>query len=230
MAPSHKQPYHHGNLRQALLDSALETLEAEGLEKLSLRGLAKSVGVSPTAVYGHFADKTELLIALHTGGFKVLRETLEHELEALPATAGGEDRVRALGLAYMQFARERPHLFDAMFFWTPDFSRVTPEQLQEGVGSERLLRDTLIDMLKEEGVQLNAAQAAVASFSAWALVHGISTLVRSGAVEGAVHCEKWPEDFSSFHPHSRQEQVIRQILDIQLAGLKASAQLLNQPD
>lgn len=230
MATSHKQPYHHGNLRQALLDSALETLEAEGLEKLSLRGLAKSLGVSPTAVYGHFADKTDLLIALHTGGFKVLREALERALEELPKAASGEDRVRALGLAYMQFARERPHLFDAMFFWRPDLCRVTQEQLQEGVGSERVLRDTIIDMLKEEGVELSAAQAAVASFSAWALVHGISTLVRTGAVEGAVHCEKWPEDFSSFHPNSRQEQVIRQILDIQIAGLKASAQALSRHD
>lgn len=230
MATLRKQSYHHGNLRQALLDAALATLEAEGLDKLSLRGLAKSVGVSPTAVYGHFADKTELLIALHTGGFKVLRETLELALATLPEAAPGDERVRALGLAYMQFARERPHLFDAMFFWTPDFSRVTQEQLQEGVGSEWLLRDTIIDMLKEEGVQLSAAEAAVASFSAWALVHGISTLVRTGAVEGAVHCEKWPEDFSSFHPNSRQDEVIHQLLDIQIAGLKASAQTLSRHD
>lgn len=230
MATSRKQSYHHGNLRQALLDAALATLEAEGLDKLSLRGLAKSLGVSPTAVYGHFADKTELLIAVHVGGFKVLRETLEQALAALPEAARGEDRVRALGLAYMRFARERPHLFDAMFFWTPDFSRVTQEQMQEGVGSEWLLRDTIIDMLKEDGVQLGAAEAAVASFSAWALVHGISTLLRTGAVEGAVHCEKWPEDFSSFHPHSRQDEVIHQILDIQIAGLKASAQVFSRHD
>lgn len=230
MATSRKQPYHHGNLRQALLDAALATLETDGLEKLSLRGLAKAVGVSPTAVYGHFADKTELLIALHTGGFKVFREALEAALDALPPKARGEDRVRALGLAYMQFARERPHLFDAMFFWTPDFSRVTQEQLQEGVGSEWLLRDAIIGMLREEGVELGAADAAVASFSAWALVHGITTLLRTGAVEGAVHCEKWPEDFSSHHPQSRQDQVIHQILDIQIAGLKASARTLGGHD
>lgn len=225
-----KNTYHHGNLREALLARAMHTLETEGLEKLSLRGLAKSLGVTPTAVYGHFSDKADLLIALHTEGFKRLRETMAASLRALPETAKGEDKVRALGLSYLRFAEQHPHLFDAMFFWTPDFSRVTPEQVEEGVGSEQLLRDTLIEMLQENRVELSQAQAAVASFSAWALVHGISTLLRTGCIEGAIHCENWPENFSRQHPDSRLTAVISQLLDIQIAGIKACANQLGRDD
>lgn len=225
-----KNTYHHGNLREALLARAMQTLETEGLEKLSLRGLAKTLGVTPTAVYGHFADKTDLLIAVHTQGFKRLRETMAASLAALPAEAKGEDKVRALGLSYLQFAEKHPHLFDAMFFWTPDFSRVTEEQVEEGVGSEQLLRDTLIEMLQESHITLTQAQAAVASFSAWALVHGISTLLRTGCIEGAIHCESWPGNFSRHHPESCLPAVINQLLDIQIAGIKACANQLGRND
>jgi len=225
-----KNTYHHGNLREALLCSAMQTLETGGLEKLSLRGLAKSLGVTPTAVYGHFADKADLLMALHTEGFKRLRETMTDSLLALPEDAKGEAKVRALGLSYLQFAEQHPHLFDAMFFWTPDFSRVTAEQVEAGVGSEQLLRDTLIEMLLESRVELSQAQAAVASFSAWALVHGISTLLRTGCIEGAIHCENWPESFSPQHPHSHLPAVISQLLDIQIAGIKACATQLGRDD
>ncbi|WP_111640798.1 TetR/AcrR family transcriptional regulator [Marinimicrobium alkaliphilum] len=224
-----KTAYHHGNLREALLDSALLAVESGGLDKLSLRGLAKSVGVTPTAVYSHFKDKNDLLIAVHTVGFKQLREAMEQSLTALPKAARGEDKVRALGLSYMHFAQTQPHLFDAMFFRPPDLSQVTKEKIEEGVGSERLLRDTLIEMLEEsQGARLSDAQAAVAAFSAWALVHGVSTLLRNGCVDAAIFCESWPEDFSDQHPQSRQAEIIEQLLDIQIAGLKASVQAIRK--
>jgi len=226
-----KTTYHHGNLREALLDTALLALETGGLEKLSLRGLAKTVGVSPTAVYSHFADKNDLLIAVHTVGFKRLRETMEQSLKALPSKARGEDKVRALGLSYMHFAQTQPHLFDAMFFRPPDLSQVTREKIEEGVGSERLLRDTLIEMLEEsQGARLSDSQAAVAAFSAWALVHGVSTLLGNGCVDAAIFCENWPEDFSSQHPQSRQAEVIDQLLEVQISGLKACVQGLCKND
>ena len=69
--------YHHGNLRAELLDTAIEQLREQGTEDLSLRALARAIGVSQTAPYRHFADKGELLAAMATRGYRNLLATLE---------------------------------------------------------------------------------------------------------------------------------------------------------
>lgn len=215
-----KTGYHHGNLREALLEAAMEALQSEGLDSLSLRNLARRVGVSATAVYGHFADKTALLVELRTQGFRLLTRYLQTAYEA---TDDPEQRVRELGHAYMRFGRENPHLFDTLFTWMPDFERITPQCIEEGNNSELLLRRALIDMLSQNGEPPGEHQAAVASFSAWSLVHGITLLLKSGAIEGAVYCGKWPENFSAQHPDSQLTQIIEQLLTIEIEGIKATA-------
>ena len=72
-----KEHYHHGTLKKTLLAEALHELETEGLEGVSLRKVAESVGVSKSAPYRHFADKRELLVAIAADGFRLLAETLE---------------------------------------------------------------------------------------------------------------------------------------------------------
>lgn len=222
MNSTKKDRYHHGNLKQDLLTTALQALESESLEKLSLRGLAKALGVTPTAVYGHFSDKTDLLIELRTLGFSQLGDAMSNALENLPSGSKGEDKVRALGKIYMQFAVSNPHLFDILFSWTPEFARITPECAAEGCSGEGILRNAIIELLKDQGVELDDHQAAVASFSTWSLVHGISTLLKSGSVEGVVYCEHWPPSFSAAEPES-QARVIEHLMTIQIEGLKASA-------
>ncbi|MDQ2078004.1 TetR/AcrR family transcriptional regulator [Marinimicrobium sp. ABcell2] len=224
-----KANYHHGNLRQALLETALEALASESLDKLSLRGLAKTLGVTPTAVYGHFSDKTALLMELRTLGFAQLSDTMAESLEALPANSRAEDKVKALGHAYMHFALEKPHLFDTLFSWNPDFERITPECIEAGVCSESMLRDTLIELIREQGAEATEYQASVASFSAWSLVHGISTLLKTGSVEGAIYCDNWPETFSSRHPES-QARVIDHLLTIEIEGLKVAVTKCQEAD
>src|SRR5215208_7687586 len=70
------RPYHHGNLRRALLDEALTTIRHEGVEGLTLREIGARVGVSRTALYRHFSDKRALLAAVATEGFRMLRQQL----------------------------------------------------------------------------------------------------------------------------------------------------------
>lgn len=111
-----RKRYHHGALRQAILDQAFRALEEEGLEALSLRALAAGAGVSKTAPYRHFADKHELLMTLAAEGFGRLADLLEAALaepgeSPTDATAG----VRALSNAYVQFAQARPALYKLMF-------------------------------------------------------------------------------------------------------------------
>src|SRR5687767_1574078 len=71
-----QRPYHHGNLRRALLDDALATIRTDGVEAVTLREIGARLGVSRTALYRHFADKQALLTAVATEGFRALREQL----------------------------------------------------------------------------------------------------------------------------------------------------------
>ncbi|HEY7884261.1 MAG TPA: TetR/AcrR family transcriptional regulator [Cellvibrionaceae bacterium] len=225
-ATEKKTGYHHGNLREALLDTALQALKTESLDSLSLRGLAKSLGVSPTAVYGHFADKTALLIELRTLGFQQLSQHLQ---QAYDSTTDAEARVRTLAYAYMNFGQQQTHLFDALFTWVPELERITPECIEAGNNSEAILQRALVEMLRQCGEAPTDHQAAIASFSAWSLVHGITLLMKSGCVEGAVYCGKWPEYFSAEHPQSQQPQIIEHLLTIELEGLKAAVKKLPPP-
>src|SRR5580765_6019172 len=95
------RPYHHGNLRRALLDEALTTIRKHGVEGLTLREIGARVGVSRTALYRHFADKRALLAAVATEGFRTLRQQLVAAWEE-----GGRGRVAfdSMGVAYVGFA------------------------------------------------------------------------------------------------------------------------------
>src|SRR5690242_5384754 len=107
MAPSNRaprkprrprpRPYHHGNLRRALLDEALATIRTEGVEGVTLREIGARVGVSRTALYRHFADKRALLAAVATEGFRMLREEL---ITAWEAGGRGDGAFQAMGVAY----------------------------------------------------------------------------------------------------------------------------------
>jgi AcrR family transcriptional regulator len=105
--------YHHGNLRSALLESAERTVTRRGASELSLRELAREVGVSHAAPRRHFADKQALLDALAEDGF----ERIGRELEEAMAAAGTSlrEQLGAFALAYVRFATEHATLLELMF-------------------------------------------------------------------------------------------------------------------
>jgi AcrR family transcriptional regulator len=107
------RPYHHGNLREALLAAGERALETTGAANLSLRELAREVGVSHAAPRRHFADRQALLDALALNGFAQLGARLDEALR----DAGGAFRPRILALAraYVAFATTRPALIELMF-------------------------------------------------------------------------------------------------------------------
>lgn len=216
-----KSGYHHGNLRESLLEAALSSLETDSLESLSLRSLAKQVGVSPTAVYSHFADKVDLLIDLRTLGFRQLSDHLTRAIAESPG-ATGEHKVRLLGLGYMSFAAENPNLFETLFSWTPDLARIKPECIEAGVDSIDVLQQAIIQMLSENGLDPNEYLTSVASLSSWSLVHGMTMLVQKGSIEGAVYCGHWPGEFSAESP-STQQRIFNHLLTIEIEGIKAAA-------
>jgi AcrR family transcriptional regulator len=105
-------PYHHGDLRAALLGAAAAEIERGGYENLSLRELAASLGVSRAAPYRHFVDRRALLSALAAQGFTELAAIY---LQAIGAGKTPRTRLAASGRAYLAFAAERPRLFRLMF-------------------------------------------------------------------------------------------------------------------
>ena len=112
VATKPNRPYHHGNLRRALLDEALATIRAEGVDGLTLREIGARVGVSRTALYRHFADKRALLAAVATEGFRTLRQQL---ITAWEDGGRGRAAFDSMGVAYVRFAVANPAHYRVMF-------------------------------------------------------------------------------------------------------------------
>src|SRR5215217_6274745 len=106
MSTSTNAPYHHGNLRHALLEAALVILEKEGEAGLGLRDLARAVGVSPAAPYRHFDSRAALLEALAVTGFQRFTAAMDAVAETAP-----QNPMAAMGQTYVLFALENPGLF-----------------------------------------------------------------------------------------------------------------------
>jgi len=111
--PARGRTYHHGDLRNALLDSARRILEEESLADLSLRAVARRAGVSHAAPYRHFPNHEALLVELAKEGFAELREGIAEAGAA--ASALESDRIAKIGAAYMRFVARRPELASLMF-------------------------------------------------------------------------------------------------------------------
>ncbi|CAA0095798.1 putative HTH-type transcriptional regulator [Halioglobus japonicus] len=173
-----KKAYHHGNLREALLQSARETLAGEGIEALSLRTVAKRTGVSATALYSHFKDKQELLTMLATQGFDELAVEMERE-QACAERGESTGGLIALARGYVQFATQNPALFQLMFGPAPGEVLAAPQLQKAGARAYGLLEADVARRMEELGIP---DQTPVATAGAWALVHGLSSLLNDGRV------------------------------------------------
>src|SRR4051812_35962239 len=125
------RPYHHGNLRGALLQQALATIRSEGVEGLTLREIGARLGVSRTALYRHFTDKRALLAAVASDGFRSLRQQLIAAWEDGGRNGAAFD---AMGVAYVRFALANPSHYRVMFGGFLDPDKGEPELASEAAG------------------------------------------------------------------------------------------------
>jgi AcrR family transcriptional regulator len=171
VSADHDRPYHHGDLRRAILAAAVESIERGGVDALSLRALARRAGVSHAAPAHHFGDRSGLLTALAAEGFGRLADQLD---ETLALTGSFLD----VGVAYVRFAVENPAPFAVMF---------RPELLRDGDPTLAAARTRAWEALAG-GVQTAApgADAARAAIAAWSLVHGLATLYLGGNLPSAL--------------------------------------------
>lgn len=186
-APS-RASYHHGDLRRALLEAALDLVSRRGAEAFSLREAARAVGVSPAAAYRHFQDKAALLYALALAGMARLGAAMGRAMARVPGIPGSPARaagdLAALGEAYVEFAVRHPAQFRVMF--GPWCEQVAPQDpaVRAGLGGPdpyQLLVDALDAMVRSGAMAPAARQGA--EVAAWAAVHGLATLLVEGALE-----------------------------------------------
>jgi AcrR family transcriptional regulator len=165
--------YHHGNLRAELLDTAIEQLQSEGAEALSLRALARSVGVSQTAPYRHFSDKNALLAALATRGYQQLLD----DLRAAKTTANDnpDEQLIAIAHAYVNFGIANPDLFKLMFGSSVQPSDKHPELREISRQTYHLVSD-LLQRGVELGIYKELDDIAYLTNAAWSGIHGLATL------------------------------------------------------
>lgn len=163
--------YHHGNLREALLQACLTALDAPEatLSTISLRDMARQVGVSANAAYRHFASKEDVLQAAAAEGFRRLALS---SAQALSSEADPVMGFRATGLAYVRFARQHPLLFRLMFACPP----------QQAQNADLSAAGTLaFEAMKASAAQVagltpDHPAALLAALRAWTIAHGLAHL------------------------------------------------------
>jgi AcrR family transcriptional regulator len=198
--------YHHGNLRQALLDHAVELARAGGPDAVILRDVQRAAGVSNSAAYRHYADRQALLTAVQIYGMALLGESIVKSLAAVP-NRGPRDRralarLRATGQAYIDFALAEPGLFRTAF--APEGVHHTDTD----VPPERhpfMILTGCIDDLVDTGV-VDPTRRDGLDEASWAAVHGLAVLYIDGPL-GAADAQ-------------RKHLITDRLLDVIVGGIR----------
>jgi AcrR family transcriptional regulator len=179
-----ERPYHHGDLRRAIVKAALEILSETESVEFSLRELARRAGVSHNAPYKHFADKRELLAAVSTAGFELLTERMRKDI------AGYRDaraQLFALWRAYIRHGVENPALYRLMFggyLSSAEDGRPVIEQTA-AEQTKALLTQVIVNGGLGRAIPnvfRNERRIAGAILACWSLVHGLTMLLVDGLV------------------------------------------------
>jgi AcrR family transcriptional regulator len=174
--------YHHGNLREALVEAALEAVREQGPDGLAVRDLARRVGVSHNAAYRHFADRDALVAEVAERGLAALTEAGRLRLESVCADDPvilARRRLYELGRSYVGFALSEPGLFRVAFTAYPQLAS-SPGLIEPDAEEDPLaqLNETL-DGLVEVGYLAPEFRPG-AEITCWAAVHGFSVLHLEG--------------------------------------------------
>lgn len=173
------KPYHHGDLRRALIDAALDLISGEGVRALSLREVARRAGVSHAAPYRHFADKEALLAAVAEEGFRALQAAMLDRMQR----AGGDplQRLQASGIGYVLFAVQHAAHFRVMFGTARSEQPPSATLAEAGSAAFAVLTEAL-----EAGQQAGVVRPDPVrdlALTAWSLVHGLAMLLVSGQLQ-----------------------------------------------
>lgn len=189
---SKTKTYHHGNLKETLISAGLEILSQKGMEGLSLRNVAKRIGVSHAAPYNHFADKQALLAAMSTAGHEQLHQTLIEIFEKSKETS--TEIMLEIAWSYLQFAMEDPNRFKLMFSGALEEQSDHPAFMEIAQKSISLFEE-IIAFCQGKG-QLAEGDVQKIAIKLWSTTHGFTILIL--------------ED--QFPPEYRRDQSLKELL------------------
>jgi AcrR family transcriptional regulator len=175
--PKKASNYHHGSLRVALIHAARDILESQGYDALTLRAVARRVGVSQAAPYNHFADKAALLGAIAAQGFNEFAAAMRQEMDA---AVDPQARLNATGIAYVAFATSNPGLFKLMFGSSAHQASGDLELDSARSAAYEVLRGAVHSVHVSD--HQHAPDEPLESLKSWALVHGLATMINEGTI------------------------------------------------
>ncbi len=166
------RPYHHGDLRRALIEAAREIVVRDGVQSLSLRAVAREAGVSPAAPYHHFKDKQELMLAVGRLGFEDLGFAMKAAVDKAGSDPGA--RLTEIGVAYVLYARSNPAIYRLMYDCSRDLEALPHQEHEKEMDGYELVRQCMIDVGRaaagdEIGIEL-------ATIAAWCAAHGVAEM------------------------------------------------------
>jgi AcrR family transcriptional regulator len=170
-----RKSYHHGNLKETLLDAAIQLISETGPAGFTLREVARRAGVSHNAPYRHFRDRDDLMATVANEGFRELTHAMSRAARDKP---GSRERLKFAGLAYVTFALRRPEHFTVMF---DSPTAIKTEQPASAQAAEQAFGALLnfVQSCQDEG-QLPAGDPNEFALLAWSMVHGIAKLAIAG--------------------------------------------------
>jgi len=177
---SRSRSYHHGDLKAALVDAAVEILRAEGAEALTLRAVARRVGVSQAAPYRHFADRRALVAAVAEQGFRRLQQVMLARISA--AQAGGRGGLKQVALAYVEFGLANSAEYRVMFGPEVAITDDLPELRETGRSVLGFVAEG-IRQLQNAGL-VGAGDPWLMAVTTWATLHGLVMLTLDGQTAG----------------------------------------------
>ncbi|RPI32328.1 MAG: TetR/AcrR family transcriptional regulator [Chloroflexota bacterium] len=181
-----RETYHHGDLKNALIDAGIDILSKEGASGLSLRSVAKRAGVSHAAPYAHFSDKQALIAAISTEGYRRVYEKIEEVVREYQ-----HDPLRQLveaGWAYLQFALTDPDHFKITFSGVVEKEKDYPAFVEVSRKNFELVVK-IVEACQAVGA-LNPGPSNLVAVGVWSLVHGLASLLLEGQISHAV-LETW---------------------------------------
>jgi AcrR family transcriptional regulator len=169
--------YHHGDLEQAIIETASRMLERSGVAEISLREIAKEIGVSHQAPYKHFASKADVLLAIRNAGFKKLAD--ETRLATAKHPRSPRLQLEAAALAYVRLALESPAVYQLMFG-----GHIRPDQVADEHQSDAIDAFAALARIFQPTGEPFTEATKLRTRLVWAMVHGIASLRINGFLAG----------------------------------------------
>lgn len=181
-----KDGYHHGNLKQELIDTGIRIFNSEGEQGLSLRKVAAACGVSHAAPYAHFKDKEDLLEAMKKNVTEKFTEYLSGVVSAVDGDFEDliERKIVELGKGYVRFFLENPEYFNFIFYGQKISVHLgANDDYSEDYGPYRMFRELFEQYIESKLPGISDLEKETRLIKAWIVVHGLSSVVCMENVE-----------------------------------------------